>query len=95
MTVQVRTFRPAKSPRAYGYADGRPIEQPGSPSGYLLPWDVLDDEAEVVVSGRPSMYCITGETVSDGILHPEIAVTDAYMKWAGFHRDGRDWRRSA
>lgn len=95
MTVQVRTFRPAKSPRAYGYADGRPVEQPGSPSGYLLPWEVLDDEAEVVVAGRPSMYCITGETVSDGLRFPTIAVADAYMKWAGHYRDGRDWRRSA
>lgn len=87
-------FRPARSVRVYGYRDGRPIEQEGSPSGYLLPWMALDDEAEAAVADRPSQFVVIGEWVTpEGVRHPEIAVADAYMKWAGNDRVGGQWKR--
>lgn len=90
-----RWFSRAKSVREYGFNGSSLIEQPGTVSGFLLPWDAIDDDADAVVNRRPAMYLVTGEFVTDGIRHPLLAVSDAYMKWAGFQRDGREWKRSA
>ena len=91
--VERRVFAHPKTPKEYGYRDGRPILQEGSPSGYLLPWEVLDDEADAMVAGRPSMYCITGEAQVGDIRYPFLAVTNAYMCWAGFLRENHRWVR--
>lgn len=92
MSTVRRIFRPALTPRVYGYTNNQPTDQPGTASGYLLPWDVLDDEAERVVSGRPPMYVIVAEIVTDGVRHPEVAVSHDYMTWAGYHREDRRWK---
>lgn len=94
MTERLKYNR-ARTVREYGFRDGALIEQIGTPSGFLLPWDAIDDDADAVVNRRPPMYLVVGEYVTDGIRYPELVVSDAYMKWAGNYRDGRDWRRSA
>jgi hypothetical protein len=91
--VRLEKFRPPRSVRAYGFRDGQPIPQEGGPSGFLLSWVALDDEAEAEARGRPSQFVVTGEIVSDGIRHPILAISDAYMKWAGYDRANWQWTR--
>lgn len=88
-------FTHPQSVRDYGFRDGRPIDQPGSPSGLLLSWDAIDDVAAAVVERRPPMYVVAGEYVRDGIRYPHLLIGAAYMKWAGYERTGIHWRRAA
>jgi hypothetical protein len=95
-TTRLDKFTLPMSVRAYGYRNGRPIVQEDSPSGHLLPWEALDDEAEALVSDRPARYVVTGEYVrADGVRFPVLAVSDAYMKWQGYERDGHRWKRGS
>jgi hypothetical protein len=91
--VEYRRYDRPRSVRSYGYENGRPIAQAGAPSGHLLPWPLLDDEAEAIAQGRPSAYVVTGEYLVEGFRYPEYAVSDTYMKWLGYERSGHHWKR--
>lgn len=83
-----RRFDPPRSTYEYGF-DGRgAIVQEGSPSGFLLPHEAIDDHAESIVKSRPPMYLVTGEYVrDDGIRFPVLEVSPAYVRWAGYVTD--------
>lgn len=85
-------YRKPQTVREYGYAEGRPVEQSGSPSGFLLGWDAIDDQADAVAKRRPPMYVVIGEFERDGARYPELVVSATYMEWAGYVRSGHSWR---
>src|SRR4051812_23361796 len=103
--VEYHRFARARSVHDYGYRDGKPImAEPGIP---LLPWEAIDDLAQANIAGRPPMYLVIGEDVGEARelllgrkfmdfparTYPRLAVSDAYMKWAGYERTGFKWRR--
>ena len=76
-------YRKARTVREYGYVDGRPVEQEGAPSGFLLGWEAIDDQAEALVQSRPPMYVVIGEWErTDGMRFPELAISQVYARWA-------------
>lgn len=84
--TQHNVFRPARSVREYGFdANHRPIEQKASPSGYLLPWEAIDAEAEAVSTRSRCQFVVRGEWVrDDGARFPELAVDPEWMHDQGF-----------
>lgn len=91
----LRRFDPPRSTYEYGFDARGAIVQEGSPSGFLLPNEAIDDHADSIVKSRPPMYCVTGEYVrDDGMRFPMLAMTPEYMRWTGHVRDehGR-WRK--
>lgn len=82
-----RTFRFPVPVREYGYTDDTLIPQPGSPSGFLLPWDAIEDQAQAVSERRPPAYVVIGEfTRADGMRFPELGVTTAYIEASSDYR---------
>lgn len=81
MSSIYRPFRPARSVREYGYDADGPIVQDGTPSGFILPWEAIDDQAEAVVMHRPPAFVVTGEHVrDDGVRFAEIGVTTGHIE---------------
>ena len=89
-----RVFARPRTVREYGYLDGQPIEQPGSPNGFLLPWDAIDDQALAIVERRAPAFVVLGEYErSDGLRFPELAVTTSHIEATTHYRWDRDARR--
>ena len=56
-------FRHPRPVRDYGYSDGELVKEPGSPSGFLLGWEAIDDQAEAPALVEHCQYaggCIKG-----------------------------------
>lgn len=76
-----RTFRPSRSVREYGYVDGALIVDESTTSGFLLPWEAIDDQAEAVANRRLPAFVVVGEYErDDGIRYPELGVTTAHIE---------------
>jgi hypothetical protein len=87
--TQHNVYRRPQTVREYGYIDGHLVEQPGTANGFLLGWEAIDDEAEAIARRRPPKYVVIGEFVrADGMRFPELAISKAYMNWAGYVQDG-------
>jgi hypothetical protein len=84
--TQHNIFWPARTVRSYGFdANHRPIEEAASPSGYLLPWEAIDAEADAVSTRRPCQFVVVGEYVrDDGVRLPELGVNPDWMHDQGF-----------
>jgi hypothetical protein len=90
-----RKFARPKSVEEYGFEDGRAVDQAGTPSGFLLPWEAIDDVARAKTEHRPQMLVVVGEWVrEDGVRFPELVVSERFMLHRGYVRDGRHWVRS-
>lgn len=76
-----RTFSPPRSVREYGYMDGTLVVDERSPSGFLLPWEAIDDQAEAIANRRAPAFVVVGEYErDDGTRFPELGVTTAHIE---------------
>jgi hypothetical protein len=76
-----RTFRPPRAVREYGYVDGDLVVDEESPSGFLLPWEAIDDQAIATATRRAPAYVVVGEFVrDDGTRYPELGVTTQHIE---------------
>ena len=92
------TFDPPRTLRGYGFdANHRPVVQAESPSGYVLPWEGIDAEADAVSSRGPCQFVVIGEYVrDDGARFPELAVNPAWMRDQGYVRTrATDWHQES
>jgi hypothetical protein len=79
--VSHRTFIPPRTVREYGYMDGELVEDLASPSGFLLPWEAIDDQAQAIATRRAPSFVVVGEFVrDDGTRFPELGVTTAHIE---------------
>lgn len=80
-------YRTPRTVREYGYEDGQPVAQPGSPSGFLLPWDAIMDQAAAVTERRPPAFVVVGEFVrDDGMRFPELATPTSHIELSTDYR---------
>jgi hypothetical protein len=85
--VTYTAFQPPVTLREYGYDDGGLIRQTASGSGFLLPWDAINAEADAVSRREPCRYVVVGETLrADGARFPELGVTSAWLRHRGYVR---------
>lgn len=87
-------FTRPRTVREYGYMDGRPVVQEGTGSGFLLPWDAIDDQAAAVVERRAPAFVVVGEYErEDGVRFPELATTRIHIEATTNYRWDPDTRR--
>lgn len=89
-----RSFRPPQTVREYGYVDGVLATEPRSSSGFLLPWEAIDDQAEAIAEKRAPAFVVVGEFVDDdGTRYPELGVTTGHIEAnSHYRRDSKTGR---
>ena len=79
--MNYRAFHPARPVREYGFVDGQPVLDETTASGYLLPWEALDDQAQAVATRRAPAYVVVGEFIRpNGTRYPELGVTTQHIE---------------